>query len=300
MKTITLARACAAGFALSLGVAQAASVGEVSTAPETGAVVNPAGAGPVYRAPAAVLHTNGSLQTAATGGGPAGTSPVSVLTAPDTTLGAACNGAAAGNTFRLADDFTVPAGGWRVNKVTVFGYQTQVAPGGATTSSFTAGVLRIWNGPPNVAGSTVVVGDTTTNVQTATSFSGVWRVSSTTLTNLQRPVMAVELSIPQTLLAPGTYWVEYGLTGSLAVTVFCPPVAANGNALQFSAATSTWAAVTDTGSMRVLDLPFIVEGDLAGGSLGPSVPVPTLSAAGLLLAALVMLLGGLLAARRAH
>lgn len=227
--------------------------------------------GPVWRAPAAILYTNGSFVSQPTGGGPGGNDPVSVLTAPDTTFGGTCNNP----TFRLADDFTVPAGGWTVQKITVFGYQTQTGAGGSTVSTMTGGFFRIWNGPPNVGTSTVVFGDVTTNRQTATSWSGVWRVSSTTLTNLQRPIMAVEMGNLNVPLAAGNYWLEWGITGSTASGPFCPPnttVSASNNALQFNVGSSTWVAFTDQGSMRPLDFPFVIEGVLPAPDITPNTP----------------------------
>jgi hypothetical protein len=252
-----------------------ASVGETATNPDPGAAV-PAGTGPTWRAPAAILFQNGTFTSQATGGGAAGTEPVSVLTAPDTTLGSNCNNAA----FRLADDFTIPAGGATVQKFTVFGYQTQAAPGGSTVSTMTAGFVRIWNGPPNVAGSTVVFGDVTTNRLTATSFSTVWRVVSTTLTNLQRPIMAVEMGSLNIPLTAGTYWLEWGISGSTASGPFCPPnttVAAANNALQFNVAGATWAAATDGGSLRPLDFPFVVEGVQPQPNITPQTPAGTVN-----------------------
>jgi hypothetical protein len=211
------------------------------------------------------------MQTAATGGGPAGTSPVATLVPPDTTLGSTCNT----TTFRLADDFTVPAGqNWTVTGVTVFGYQTQAAPGGSTTSTMTSGVVRFWNGPPNVGTSTVVFGDVTTNRLTATSFSNVWRVTNTTLNNLQRPIMAVEMGGFSANLPAGTYWVEYGIAGSTASGPFCVPNTSTtgNNALQFNVAATTWAAAVDGGSMRPLDFPFIIDGTAGGPNITPTVP----------------------------
>jgi hypothetical protein len=256
---------------LATGFSAHASVGETVDNPQP-AAGSPAGAaGPIWRAPAAVLYTNGTFTSAATGGGPAGTDPVSVLTAPDTSFGATCANA----TFRLADDFVVPAGGWTVQKVTVFGYQTQAAPGGSTTSTMTGGFLRIWNGPPNNMASTVVFGDVTTNRQTATSWSGVWRVLSTALTNVQRPIMAVEMGNLNIALPAGTYWLEYGITGSTASGPFCPPtttVSAANNSLQFNVATPGWVAVTDTGGVRPLDMPFVIEGVLPQPNITPTTP----------------------------
>jgi hypothetical protein len=272
---ITMKNTATLGVALFMLAAQAHAqvAGETITNPDAGSVVA-AGTGPQWRGIlGAPLYTNGALQTAATGGGPAGTSPVSVLNSPpDTTLGATCNTA----TFRLADDFTVPAGpNWTVTGVTVFGYQTQAGAGGSTVSTMTAGVLRIWNGPPNVGTSTVVFGDVTTNRLTTTSFSGVWRVTTTTLTNLQRPIMAVEMGGLSVNLAPGTYWLEYGISGSTASGPFCPPnatVATTNNALQFNVGTAAWVPATDGGSTRPLDMPFVIEGTAAAPAITPTVP----------------------------
>jgi hypothetical protein len=260
-----------------VGFTANASVGETVDNPQPAAGPAAGAAGPIWRAPAAVLYTNGSLQSAATGGGASGTDPVSTLTAPDTSFGATCNNTAGANpnVFRLADDFVVPAGGWVINRVTVFGYQTQATPGGSTASTMTGGVLRIWNGPPNNAASTVVFGDVTTNRQTATSWSGVWRVQNTTLTNVLRPIMAVDMGNLNVSLPAGTYWLEYGLTGSTASGPFCPPnttVSAANNALQFNATTSTWAPATDGGSLRPLDFPFVIDGVLPQPNITPTTP----------------------------
>lgn len=221
--------------------------------------------GTVWRAPTAIIYSNGALQTAATGGGAAGNQPISALTAPDTAFGSTCVGA----TFRLADDFVVPAGGVTLGKVTVFGYQTQAAPGGSTVSTLTTGTLQIWNGAPNVAGSTIVFGDTTTNRVTATSFSTVWRAQATAPTNVQRPAMAAEFGGLNVNLPAGTYYIDYGLAGSTASGPFCPPnnvVSAANNALQFNVATSTWVAAADGGSLRPLDFPFILETPVVVGA----------------------------------
>jgi hypothetical protein len=263
------------GAALLAGALSAhASVGENTTNPEAGVAV-PAGTGPTWRGPGSILFQNGTFTSQATGGGTGGTEPVSIVTTPDTTLGSNCNNAA----FRLADDFTIGAGGGTIQKVTVFGYQTQAAPGGSTTSTMTAGFVRIWNGPPNVGGSATVFGDVTTNRMTATSFSGVWRVASTTLTNTQRPVMAVEMGGLNIPLTAGTYWLEWGISGSTTSGPFCPPNTSTGtnNALQFNVAGATWAAVTDGGSLRTLDFPFVIEGVLPQPNITPVTPAGTVN-----------------------
>ncbi len=67
---------------------------------------------------APLLYANGTFISQPTGGGPGGNDPLSVLTAPDTIFGYGCQNTA----FRLADDFTVPAGGWNIDRIDVFGY----------------------------------------------------------------------------------------------------------------------------------------------------------------------------------
>lgn len=259
---------------LAAPAAHAQMAAETVNNPAAGVSVTPGGLAAV-NPENSVLFANGTFVSQPTGGGPAGTDPVSVLTAPDTTLGAGCVTGDAAVGFRVADNFTVPTGGWTIQQINVFGYQTQAAPGGSTTSPFTGGTLRIWNGPPNVAGSTVVFGDTTTNRLGSTGWSGAWRVTNTTLNNLLRPIMRASLTVNQ-LLQPGTYWVDYSLTVPTGAA-FCPPnttAAATNNALQFSVATSTWAALADGGSLRPLDLPFEVVGTAAAA------PITSVPAAG--------------------
>ena len=81
--------------------------------------------------------------------------------------------------FRLAEDFVVPAGGWTLDSVTVYAYQT----GSTATSTFNDFRFQIWNGPPNVSGSAVVYGNTTTNADT----SSVFPVSTETSRRAQTP-----------------------------------------------------------------------------------------------------------------
>src|SRR2546423_11371921 len=86
----------------------------------------------------------------------------------------------------LADFFSVPAGGWAINTMTFYAYQT----GSTTMSTFTDVRVQIWNGPPN-GGGTVIFGDLTTNRLASTSFTNIYRVPDTALTDNQRPVMRI-------------------------------------------------------------------------------------------------------------
>lgn len=183
---------------------------------------------------------------------------VSILdtTAGDTVFGF---GASAATGTRVADDFTVGAGGWKINGFELFTYQT----GSTTTSTITAATVRIWDGPPDLTpadtGAKVVYGDDVTNRLASSVFSGVYRVTSTTLGDTTRPMMRTTVSTPTTLPA-GTYWVDYQFAGSLASGPWAPPVTVApvaGNAQQLTG--GAWTAVTDNSVPRAL--PFKVLGD---------------------------------------
>ncbi|HSL18533.1 MAG TPA: hypothetical protein VLB51_11570 [Methylomirabilota bacterium] len=221
--------------------------------------------------PDAVLYDNGPVVTHPGGGaGGADASALQTNLAMNT-LGAGAQ-VAAGN--RVADDFTItdPAG-WDIDTITVFTYQT----GSTTTSTINALNVRIWDGPPN-AGGTVVWGDTTTNILTGTTWANMYRVTDTTLTTTNRPVMTAVGAV-NTVLPAGTYWVDYQIGGTLASGPWVPPVTilgqtTTGNALQY---TSTgWAPLTDSGTLTPQGVPFIFEGQPA--ICGNLADVPWLSA----------------------
>jgi len=166
--------------------------------------------------------------------------------------------------FRLADDFTVPAGpGWTVNFVELHAYQTN-AP--ATPSPFTAATVQIW-GPctpgtvPGAAGCTAIAfGDTTTNRLVSSTDATLFRAFNTvapppgTPPGTTRKVWRQQVSLGVSL-APGYYWVDWSTTTFNAGAHFAPSITVPGsrglpgwNARQFAVATSTWAAVIDAGN----------------------------------------------------
>jgi len=81
--------------------------------------------------------------------------------------------------------------------------------------------------------------------------------------------MAVTIDWPfsdLTTLAPGTYWLEYGLTGEANLRgPWTPPTTAtSGNARQLnltSGEPGTWIQRTDYGSGRSIELPFVICGN---------------------------------------
>lgn len=238
-----------------------------TAAPESGEA--PSGVLPV-----GLLYDNGPF-VSNPGAGPGG-SDLSVL--QSVALGMSSYGAniSAAGAFRVADDFTIsdPAG-WTLTSLRFYGYQT----GSTATSTFTSANVRIWDGPPGAPGSNIVYGDTTTNRLSGTGNTNAFRVTETTLTNTQRPVMYVDATVDVTLEA-GTYWADWQLGGSLASGPWQPPITipgqtTTGNALQFA---TTWAPLVDgdptavppTGTLTPQGVPFQVSGFSATECVSPS------------------------------
>ncbi len=187
--------------------------------------------------------------------------------------------------FRLADNFTVSGPGAIIDTVTARAYVT----GSTDAPLFTTGNIRIWNGQPGQAGSTVVFGDTTTDRVIGSAVEPLYRIFSTnnstqgginSLPGTTRRIKTAVFDIGGLNLGPGTYWVDYQLVSPVSPTgaVFHPYVtltdargAAGANAVQLTTATG-WVPVLDTGDPAAnpdvpQELAFSVEGTI--------VPEPT-------------------------
>jgi hypothetical protein len=171
--------------------------------------------------------------------------------------------------WRVADDFMVPAGqNWDITQLKFYGYQT----GSTTTSPFTGLTAEIWNGRPGDVGSAVVWGNLTDNLLTSSDFTGIYRVTSSTLTDSGRPIM--ELSADVSLSLPsGSYWLEWAASGSLASGPWVPPITivgqpSTGNARRFSG--SSWVDITDGQNSALQGLPFSLVGNNAQAVPEPS------------------------------
>ena len=155
---------------------------------------------------------------------------------------------------RLADDFTVPTGQtWRLTGMQLFAYQP-----GALSAPVSGATLRIWNGVPGEAGSSVVFGDTSTNRLNNVAAMDAYRVFTTTVgpaimsPDTSRRLYAVTLNTNLTL-GPGTYWLDWQLSNSSGnPPLFVVPVTLSGtrtlpgwNAKLF--ADGAWTSVNDTG-----------------------------------------------------
>ncbi len=168
--------------------------------------------------------------------------------------------------FRMADDFTIPAGEtWTITGAEFFAYQT-----GSTTSSTINHVnVRIWDGTPG--SGTIVFGDTTTNRLAATAWDNGYRDLESAPGNTQRPIMLNTANINVTLGA-GTYWIDWQTGGTLASGPWAPPitiddVTVTGNGLQFDGV--AWNPAIDTGTAAAQQgLPFRIIGTGGGGGDG--------------------------------
>lgn len=213
------------------------------------------------------LYSNGPVLTSSNACTvpPAGT--ISQLQLANTTFGFGTQPAISG---RVADDWSVPPGnGWSVTGFVFYGYQTFGTSSAATIASVT---LRIWNGPPGQAGSSVVVGDTITNRLQTASFAAVYRVAPAgTDCGLDRPVYALVCAIPAVTLPPGQYWVDWQAAGNgqlpsgpwaVPVTITGQAGAPGANARGTNSSLGEWVPLTDFGSHAAQDLAFQVLGSV--------------------------------------
>ncbi|MCB8943212.1 MAG: proprotein convertase P-domain-containing protein [Ardenticatenaceae bacterium] len=232
----------------------AAAADEVWAASES-RLPQPVYFGPVAAPPTQVLYDNGPLVTMPGAG--AGGADASVV---QNSLGLSSFGYAhqiqGGNT--VADDFTVTdANGWYVAGVEFFAYQT----GSTLSSTMTAVNYRIWDGPPDDPGSSILINPGMDNSLVDTAWSGIYRVDESIITATTRPVMQNTAS-GGFVLPPGTYWLEWQSDGSQSLSgpwvplVTISGVVTTGNALQYF--NDTWVPVTSGGHPQ--GLPFVLSG----------------------------------------
>ena len=172
----------------------------------------------------------------------------------------------------VADDFTVPAGGWNISRITVFAYHTD----SSLASPLIDLRMLIFDGPPDLPTSHVVFGNPAINVLAATSFTNVYRDSQSNPGSSRRPIMSAAANVNASLPA-GTYWLVWGLAGSLGDGPWVPPVtivgqASTGNGLQLCTC-SGWGPANDSGNGARQGFPFVIEGVPAGGTASASLSV---------------------------
>lgn len=199
----------------------------------------------------ALLYSNGPFRTDI-GTGPSG-GDVSMLAAPLTNYGFGHNIA----TFaHVADDVLINATSWTIDSLVFYAYQTN----STLTSTFTAVHVAIWDGDPSLPTSTIVWGDTTTNVLSRTVFSGCYRAN--VLTGATRPIMRNVVNVPAVVLTGGSYWIQWASAGSLTSGPWANPITITGQAITGNAkqkiAAGAWGNLLD--GTNGVGLPFEVYG----------------------------------------
>lgn len=182
-----------------------------------------------------------------------------------------------GGGYRFGDDFTVTSPtGWRLVTVSFYAYQIGAPDSAAPVSGVN---LRVWNGPPGDAGSTVVFGDTATNRLVYAEETNIYRVFNSTAApqpqppDIARLVWRCDADGGGVVLPPGTYWLDWQFQGGdPGAAVLCPPVTiyglrakAGANAVQLRSGSPAWVGLVDygkpaSGADFAQDLPFIVRG----------------------------------------
>jgi uncharacterized repeat protein (TIGR01451 family) len=164
------------------------------------------------------------------------------------------------NGYRMADDFEiVDPGGWNIDQITFFAYQTN-AP--SSPSPITGVYYQIWDGPPDDPGSSVVFGDLVTNRLLSSASPNMQRDSESTPCANNRYVFA-DVASAGLWLPPGIYWLDWMTDGSPSYSgPWAPPITilgetTTGNALQY---TTAWAPANDSGTLTQQGMPFIIEG----------------------------------------
>ena len=206
----------------------------------------------------AMLWDNGPLVTHP-GGGFNGADASALQTDLGLTIYGFGHQLSAGNT--IADDFEVGAGGWTIDSMLFYAYQT----GSSTNSTITGVYVQIYDGEPGAGGNVIWV-DLVTNLLADTAWMGAYRVLDTDLMASNRPIMESEATIG-TFLDEGTYWVEWQSDGSLSSGPWAPPISilgetTTGNGKQW---TGAWAPAMDGNSPQ--GFPFIINGVPTPGAL---------------------------------
>lgn len=169
--------------------------------------------------------------------------------------------------FRMAEDFEIStASSWQIDTISFYTYQTGTYSY-PPASTITGLYLQIWDGAPNDPASSIVFGDLVTNCLIDTYWTSIYQVLDTALLATESPIMAAVASL-NIFLPPGTYWLDWTISGSLSSGPWASPISilgqtTTGNAMQYDSNTSAWSPANDLGTGTQQGMPFVIEGTMA-------------------------------------
>jgi hypothetical protein len=221
----------------------------------------------VRDSPSAILYDRSNITTG-TGNGANGANTSSIAIG-SSNFGFGENGTTSPQVF-LADRFVLPSASV-ITSIKFDAYSTSANYSNPPASPFRGARVDIWNAQPGTPGAVILA--TSTSLLSST-WTGVYRVGSATLTNNQRPVFALTMVFPNLPLGVGSYWASRTVTSIAAPGVstlsFSPPVMnADGTlpagvSVQRSADDGAgWIAAVDGMSLIQVDTPLTVIGTIA-------------------------------------
>jgi hypothetical protein len=163
------------------------------------------------------------------------------------------------NNYRIADEFAISED-VVIDSIAFYAF----VPGTNTNSTLTGYFLQIWDGNPSDSTSSVVWGNTTTNLLSSTSFANAYRMVESAPFFLSRPIMRSFADLGGLQLNAGTYWLDWSVTTSSGNTFAVPITIAGqdttGNALRFDPFLPGWLEVKDNNAPQ--GMPFQIYGSI--------------------------------------
>jgi len=182
----------------------------------------------------------------------AGSPALSVIRTGGTSFGAGAQGSVPNS---VADNFSVGGPGWNVQSLSFFAYQ-----------SFAASAFTFTNATWSVISGDINLGTVVASGTTALTNGGLqgYRVTATTLTNLDRAIFRLDANVTDFSLTAGSYWLRWAMTGTAGSGPWQPPTAAGtvGNAQQSIPDAPPYALYVDPGDQLGVEFPFIIQGSV--------------------------------------
>jgi hypothetical protein len=115
----------------------------------------------------------------------------------------------------------IPEGNVEIDHVVLYAYQQ----GSSTTSTITSASMRVFDGNPTEGIIDPFWGNLSTDIMETTYWSGCYYGDNFSSTD--RPIMIVKVNTPGLVIPePGTYYFNFGFTGSNTSGPWCPPIGA--------------------------------------------------------------------------